>query len=52
MVQQVRAEYEMITGANINYDKSKGFWLEAWRGVAPLLDLSQWSDGLTRILGV
>ena len=30
------ARYEEVAGAKINFDKSEGPWLGAWRGGVPL----------------
>ena len=35
------ARYEQVAGAKVNYDKSKGLWLGAWRGGVP--HLRPWS---------
>ena len=34
------------------YNKSKGLWVDAWRGGVPLPGPFRWSDGFIRILGV
>ena len=45
-------EYERIAGAKVNFDKSEGLRLGAWRGSNTLPGLFRWSDGPIRILGV
>ena len=45
-------EYERIAGAKVNFDKSVGMWLGAWRGSDTLPEPFRWSDGPVRILGV
>ena len=45
-------EYERITGAKVNFDKSEGLRLGAWRGSNTLPEPFRWSDGPVRILGV
>ena len=45
-------EYERIAGAKVNFDKSEGLWLSAWRGSNTLPGPFRWSDGPVRILGV
>ena len=44
--------YDQIAGANINFDKSRGLQLGAWRGGVPLPEPFCWSDGPICILGV
>ena len=43
-VKKVVERYEEVTGVKINFDKSKGLWLGAWRGGVPLLGPFCWSD--------
>ena len=45
-------EYERIAGAKVNFDKSEGLRLGAWRGSNTLPGPFRWSDGPIRILGV
>ena len=45
-------EYERITGARGNFDKSEGLQLGAWRSSNTLPEPFRWSDGPVRILGV
>ena len=42
----------MVTGAKINFDKSEGLRLGAWRGGVPLPGPFHWSDGPIHILRV
>ena len=51
-VKEAVVEYERIAGAKINFDKSEGLWLGAWRGSNTLPGPFRWSDGPIRILGV
>ena len=51
-VKKAVGEYERIAGAKVNFDKSKGLWLGAWRGSDNLPGPFCWSDGPIRILGV
>ena len=46
------SEYERIAGAKVNFDKSEGLRLGAWRSSDTLLGPFRWSDGPVRILGV
>ena len=46
------SEYERIAGAKVNFDKSEGLRLGAWRGSDTLPGPFRWSDGPVRILGV
>ena len=46
------ARYEKVAGAKVNFDKSEGLRLGAWRGSVPLPGPIFWSDGPVRILGV
>ena len=46
------SEYERIAGAKVNFDKSEGLRLGAWRGSNTLPGPFRWSDGPVRILGV
>ena len=45
-------EYERIAGAKVNFDKSEGLRLGAWRGSNTLPWPFRWSNGPIRILGV
>ena len=45
-------EYERIAGVKVNFDKSEGLRLGAWRGSNTLPGSFRWSDGPIRILGV
>ena len=51
-VKKAVGEYERIAGAKVNFDKSEGLWLGAWRGSNTLPGPFRWSDGSVRILGV
>ena len=51
-VKEAVARYEKVAGAKVNFDKSKGFRLGAWRGSVPLPGPFRWSDSPVRILGV
>ena len=51
-VKKAVGEYERITGAKVNFDKSEGLRLGAWRGSNTLPGPFRWSDGPVRILGV
>ena len=44
--------YEKVAGAKVNFDKSEGLQLGAWKRGSPLPGLFLWSDGPVRILGV
>ena len=44
--------YDEVAGTNINFYKSEGLQLDAWRGGVPLPRSFRWSDGPVRILGV
>ena len=46
------ARYEQIAGANINFDRSEGLWLGAWRGSVSLPGPFHRSNGHVRILWV
>ena len=50
-VKEAVVEYEWIAGAKVNFDKSEGLWLGAWRGSNTLPGPFRWSDGPVRILG-
>ena len=50
-VQQALGEYERITGAKINCDKSAGLRLGAWRRLN-LPGPFEWTDGPIKILGI
>ena len=51
-VKEAVVEYERIAGAKVNFDKSEGLRLGAWRGSNTLPGPFRWSDGPIRILGV
>ena len=51
-VKEAVDEYERIARAKVNFDKSEGLRLRAWRGRDTLPGLFYWSDGPVRILGV
>ena len=51
-VKEAVAGYEKVAGAKVNFDKSEGLRLGAWKGGIPLPGPFRWSDGLIRILGV
>ena len=51
-VKEAVVEYERIVGAKVNFDKSEGLRLGAWRGSNTLPGPFRWSDGPVRILGV
>ena len=46
------ARFEQVAGAKINFDKSKGLRLDAWKGGVHLPGPFRWSKGPVRILGV
>ena len=50
-VKKAVARYEQIARARINFDKSEGLRLGAWRGDVPLSETFYRSDGPIRILG-
>ena len=50
-VKKAVSEYEGIAGAKVNFDKSEGLRLGAWRGSDTLPGLFRWSDRPVRILG-
>ena len=51
-VKEAVVEYERIAGAKVNFDKSEGLRLVAWRGSNTLPGPFRWSDGPIPILGV
>ena len=51
-VKEAVVEYEHIAGAKVNFAKSEGLRLGAWRGSNTLPELFHRSDGPIRILGV
>ena len=51
-VKEAVVEYERIAGAKVNFDKSEGLRLGAWRGSNTLPGPFRWSDVPVRILGV
>ena len=51
-VKKAVSEYERVAGAKVNFDKSEGLRLSAWRGSNTLPVPFCWSDGPVRILGV
>ena len=46
------ARYEKVEGTKVNFDKSEGLRLGAWKSSVPLPGPFRWSDGPVRILGV
>ena len=51
-VEKVVGEYDGIAGTKVNFDKSEGLQLGAWRGNDTLPGPFRSSDGPVRILGV
>ena len=51
-VKKAVVRYEQIAGAKINFDKSEGLWLGAWRSLVPLPGPFRRSDESICILGV
>ena len=51
-VKKAVGEYEQIAEAKVNFDKSEGLRLGAWRGSDTLPGPFRWRDGPIRILGV
>ena len=51
-VKMAVARYKKVAGAKVNFDKSEGLRLGAWRGSVPLPEPFRWSDGPVCILGV
>ena len=51
-VKEAAVEYEQIPGTKVNFDKSEGLRLGAWRGSNTLPGPFRWSGGPIRILGV
>ena len=51
-VKKAVSEYERIAGAKVNFDKSEGLRLGAWRGSNTRPGPFRWSVGPVRILGV
>ena len=51
-VKKAAEKYEKVAGAKVNFDKSEGLWLSAWRGSVPLPGPFRRSDGPVLILGV
>ena len=51
-VKEAVGRYENVVGAKVNFDKSEGLRLGAWRGAIPLPGPFRWSDGPIRIYGV
>ena len=51
-VKEAVVEYERIAGAKVNFDKSEGLRLGAWRGSNTLPGPFRWSEGPVCILGV
>ena len=51
-VKEAVVEYERIAGAKVNFDKSEGLRLSAWRSSNTLPGPFRWSDGPIRILGM
>ena len=52
VVKKAVKKYEKVAGAKVNFDKSKGLWLGAWREGIPHPGPFHWSDKPVRILGV
>ena len=52
VVKKAVGEYGWIAGAKVNFDKSEGLRLGAWRGSDTLQGPFRWSDRPVRILGV
>ena len=50
-VKKAVSEYERIAGAKVNFDKSEGLRLGAWRGSNTLPGPFRWSDGPTASSG-
>ena len=50
-VKEAVVEYEWIVGAKVNFDKSEGLRLGAWRGSNAFPGPFRWSGGPIRILG-
>ena len=51
-VKKTISEYERIAGAKVNFYRSEGLRLGAWRGSDTLLGPFRWSDGSIRIFWV
>ena len=51
-VKKAVERYEQVARAKVNFDKSKGLRLGAWRDGVPLPVPFYWSDVPIRILGV
>ena len=51
-VKKAVGEYERRVGAKVNFDKSEGLRLSAWRGSDTLPGPFHWSNGPVRIIGV
>ena len=51
-VKEAVSNYKKVAGAKVNFDKSEGLRLGAWRGSVPLPGPFRWSDGPVCILGV
>ena len=51
-VKKAVGEYERIAGAKVNFDKSEGLRLGAWRGSDTFPGPFHWSEGPVRILGL
>ena len=51
-VKEAVARYGKVASAKVNFDKSEGLRLGAWRGSVPLPEPFRWSDGPVRFLGV
>ena len=47
-VKKTVAKYEQVAGVKVNFDKSKGQRLGAWRGGVPISGPFRWSDGPVR----
>ena len=51
-VKEAVARYKKVAGTKVNFDKSEGLRLGAWRCSVPLPGPFRWSDDPIRILGV
>ena len=51
-VKEAVTSCEKVAGAKVNFAKSEGLWLGAWRGSVPLPGPFRWSDGPVLILGL
>ena len=51
-VKKAFGRYEWVAGAKVNFDKSEGLWLSAWRGGVPIPGPFCRSEGPVRFLRV